>query len=237
MALGATTGQHTATAGSWSRYGDGLEAAPPTMRVSTAAGSVSAGWDAGTGWRCLMPLRNQKTSSIVSTLRAYRRHHETIDKVVADKANELIQAAKEENADALPLVPYRPQANHLEREVETAGDHLKAILVHAGAFPKLWPSARRYVSDIYNLFKQVSCLKGEGDDEDLVTATPCRHRYDCDPPWTSAEVPAFGQTVTVVIPKLLRTMPAGLHRVVLPCSSSGFTLTIACVIGGHRLRS
>ena len=62
-----------------------------------------AGWDAGTGWRCL-PLRNQKTSSIVSTLKAYRRHHEMIDEIVADKANELIQAAKGENADALPLV-------------------------------------------------------------------------------------------------------------------------------------
>ena len=135
-----------------------------------------ASWDAGSGWLSFMPIRSKAVPSVTATLRSYRRHSESLASVISDKANELVKAARQENADALPLVPHRPQGNRLEREIESHGDRLKACLIHAGVPPKFRPFASKYVSDVYCLFKQVPRLVGEGEEAAVQYASPYHHR-------------------------------------------------------------
>ena len=147
-------------------------------------------------------MRSKKVPDVTDTLRNYRRHSEKLSRVISDRANELVKAAKSEDADALPLVPHRPQGNRLEREIETIGDRLRAAMIHAGTPPRLRPFASRYCSDMFKLFKQVAKEVGAGDDKKVEFASPNVHRFGSDPPWNADDVPIFGQTLTVVMPKV-----------------------------------
>jgi hypothetical protein len=127
-----------------------------------------AAMDVGTGWTAFLPMRNQKTETVRHTLRRDRRHHEVLRKIVGDSANEIMQAAREEGADELSLVPYRPQANRLEREIETLGDHVKALLFHCRCIPHLRPYASRFASDMRNLFQDVVRQIGGGEGDTML---------------------------------------------------------------------
>ena len=115
-----------------------------------------AGWDVGTGWKAFMPMKNLKADTVVITLRKHRRYDEKLKKVVSDSANEIMQAARAQNADEAPLTPYRPQGNRLEREIETVGDSLKAQFEHSRCIAHLRPFVSLFVSDIHNLFGKVT---------------------------------------------------------------------------------
>ena len=52
-----------------------------------------ARWDAGSGWEQLTPVKTIKSASITAALRKARRHTESLNKVISDSANELIESA------------------------------------------------------------------------------------------------------------------------------------------------
>ena len=98
-----------------------------------------ASWDVVAGRKSFMPMKNLKSETVVTTLRKHRRHDEKLRKVVSDSANEIMEAARAQNADEASLTPYRPQGNRLEREIETFGDALKAQFEHCCCVPHLRP--------------------------------------------------------------------------------------------------
>ena len=113
---------------------------------------------------------------------------------ISDAAHQLMESAREQGADGLPLVPHRPQGNRLERFNETWGDHVGALMHHCRLIPHLRPFASTFMSDIPNLFQAVSRTYEGG----ACSAPPYWHRLKLDPAWLEKDSPPFGSLVTVV---------------------------------------
>ena len=165
-----------------------------------------------TGWICFIPLPNNKASTIRSALRRARRHWETLKVVSGGNAEELLKAGRAEGADALPGVPYRPQANRIERDIEMLSDRVRTQFVQSRLPPYLRPFISRYCSDIHNLFGVATFLDAQGQ---TCSASPFYHRFQRHPNVELSSIPHLGELVSVVKPKALttsddRTKPRGL---------------------------
>ena len=139
-----------------------------------------------------------------------------------------MKAGRLSGADAVPGVPYRPQANRIERDIEFMADRLKTQFLQSRLPQFCRPFVSGYCSDLDNLYGECTLTDADGNS---CTASPFFHRFQRQPQVELSSLPHLGELISVVKPKAATSSEDRLRPRGMPFLLLGLWSAHACYDG------
>ena len=110
--------------------------------------------------RAFCPAPNRKTKGVVKQIRDFCGKDKLLS-FTSDNAKEFIEAADTLGVTHTPAVPFRPQSNDIERDMEVISDGLKVALLVSGLDPYFSPLAGRCWTQNQNFTGKIAALDNQ----------------------------------------------------------------------------